>query len=185
VKEIILNTASAARQLFAIQVISNTFCCFGRISLFKMNFRSRSPVYYGILKREVNNSKTNPDPQHFRKNANHKISKTNSFYSTAEYCAPAWCLSKRTRLVDKPMHDALQLVTRCLRPNATNNLFILAGIIPTELRWKRAIYTVSIPPCNGPIALSRRSTLIHTNYTRARTQIETSFWPCCAGTWKI
>jgi len=38
--------------------------------------------------------------------------------SVAEYCVPVWCRSKHTHLVDKHIHDALRLVTGCLRPEA-------------------------------------------------------------------
>ena len=55
-------------------------------------------------------------------------------YSTAEYCAPAWCGSAHTRLIDSILNDALRIVTRCLRPIPTDNLPVLSGIQPTELR---------------------------------------------------
>ena len=32
-------------------------------------------------------------------------------YSTAEYCAPAWCRSAHTRLIDSVLSDALRTVT--------------------------------------------------------------------------
>jgi len=62
-------------------------------------------------------------------------------YSAAEYCLPVWCRSKNTRLVDKPIHDALRLVTGCLR--STDNLFVLAGITLTELGRKRATLSLA------------------------------------------
>ena len=37
-------------------------------------------------------------------------------YSTAEYCAPAWCRSAHTRLIDSVLNDALRIVTGCRRP---------------------------------------------------------------------
>ena len=37
-------------------------------------------------------------------------------YSTAEYCAPAWCCSAHTRLIDSVLNYALRIVTGCLRP---------------------------------------------------------------------
>ena len=51
-------------------------------------------------------------------------------YSTAEYCAPVWCRSAHTCLIDSVLNDALRIVTGCLRPN----LPVLAGIQPAELR---------------------------------------------------
>ena len=55
-------------------------------------------------------------------------------YSTAEYCAPVWCRSAHTRLIDSVLNDALRIVTGCLRPTPTDYLPVLAGIHPAELR---------------------------------------------------
>ena len=40
-------------------------------------------------------------------------------YSTAEYCAPVWCQSTHTRLIDSILNDALRIVAGCLRPTPT------------------------------------------------------------------
>ena len=55
-------------------------------------------------------------------------------YSTAEYCAPVWCRSSHTRLIDNVLNDALSIVTGCLRPTPTDQLPVLSGIQPAELR---------------------------------------------------
>ena len=55
-------------------------------------------------------------------------------YSAAEYCAPVWCRSAHTRLIDSVLNDALRIVTGCLRPTPTDYLPVLAGIQPAELR---------------------------------------------------
>ena len=55
-------------------------------------------------------------------------------YSTAEYCAPVWCRSAHTRLIDSVLNDALRIVTESQRPTPTVHLPILSGIQPTELR---------------------------------------------------
>ena len=47
---------------------------------------------------------------------------------TAEYCAPVWCRSAHTRLIDPAINDALRIVTRCLRATPADNLPILVGI---------------------------------------------------------
>ena len=57
-------------------------------------------------------------------------------YSTAEYCAPVWCRSAHTRLIDSILNDALHIVTGCLRPTPTDYFPILAGIQPAELRCR-------------------------------------------------
>ena len=51
-------------------------------------------------------------------------------YSAAEYCAPVWCRSAHTRLIDSVLNDALHIVTGCLHPH----LLVLSGIQPAELR---------------------------------------------------
>jgi len=55
-------------------------------------------------------------------------------HPTTEYCAPGWCRSAHTRLLDRAINDALRIVTGCLRPTPADNLHILAGIQPAELR---------------------------------------------------
>ena len=62
------------------------------------------------------------------------ISALSLVYSTAEYCAPVWCCSSSTRLIDSILDDALRIVTGCLRPTPTKDLPVLAGIQPAELR---------------------------------------------------
>jgi len=57
-------------------------------------------------------------------------------HSTAECCAPAWCRSAHTRLINPIINDALGNMTRCLRPTPADNLPILVGIQLTELRRK-------------------------------------------------
>ena len=60
-------------------------------------------------------------------------------YSTAEYCAPVWCRSAHTRLIDSVLNDALRVVTGCLPPTPTDYLPILAGIQPAELRHRATL----------------------------------------------
>ena len=55
-------------------------------------------------------------------------------HSTAEYCAPVWCGSAHTRLINSVLNDALQIVTGCLRPTPTDHLTVLSGIQPAEFR---------------------------------------------------
>ena len=55
-------------------------------------------------------------------------------HSTAEYCAPVWCRSAHTRVIDSASNDALRIVTGYQRPTPVENIPILAGIQPAELR---------------------------------------------------
>ena len=63
-----------------------------------------------------------------------RIATLSLVYSTAEYCAPVWCRSAHTRLIDSVLNDALCIVTGCLRPTPTDHLPVLSGIQPPELR---------------------------------------------------
>ena len=63
-----------------------------------------------------------------------RIASLSLVYSTAEYCAPVWCRSAHTRLIDSVLNNALRIVTGCLRPTPTDHLPVLSGIQPAELR---------------------------------------------------
>ena len=39
-----------------------------------------------------------------------RIATLSLVYSTAEYCAPVWCRSAHTRLIDSVLNDALRIV---------------------------------------------------------------------------
>ena len=67
-----------------------------------------------------------------------RISALSFVYSIAEYCAPVWCRSTHTRLIDS-------IVTGCLCPTPTEDLPVLAGIQPAELRRLEA--TLSLANC--------------------------------------
>ena len=54
-------------------------------------------------------------------------------YSTAEYCAPVWCRSAHTRLIDSVLNDAMRIYNGCLCPTPTDHLPVLPGIQPVEL----------------------------------------------------
>ena len=62
-----------------------------------------------------------------------RIATLSLVYSTAEYCAPVWCRSAHTRLINSVLNDALRIVTGCLRPTPTDHLPVLSGIQPAEL----------------------------------------------------
>ena len=51
-----------------------------------------------------------------------RIATLSLVYSTPEYCAPVWCRSALTLLIDSVLNDALRIVTGCLRPTPTNHL---------------------------------------------------------------
>ena len=62
-----------------------------------------------------------------------RIATLSLVYSAAEYCAPVWCRSAHTRLINSVLNDALRIVTGCLRPTPTDHLPVLSGIQPAKL----------------------------------------------------
>ena len=68
-------------------------------------------------------------------------------YSTAEYCAPAWCRSAHTSRIDSVLNDALRIATRCLRSTPTDNLPVLSGTQPAELCRQEA--TLFLANCSS------------------------------------
>ena len=65
-----------------------------------------------------------------------RIAALSLIYSTAQYCAPLWCCSTHTRLIDSLLNDVLRIVIGCLR------LPILSGIQPAELRRLGATFSL-------------------------------------------
>ena len=49
-------------------------------------------------------------------------------YSTVECCAPVWCRSAHTRLINSVLNEALRIVIGFLHPTPTDHLPILLGI---------------------------------------------------------
>ena len=76
-----------------------------------------------------------------------RIATLSLVYSTAEYCAPVWCRSAHTCLIDSVLNDTLRIVTGCLPPTPTNHLHVLSGIQPAELRRLGA--TLSLAYCGS------------------------------------
>jgi len=63
--------------------------------------------------------------------------------STTEYCAPVWCRSAHTRLIDPPINDALRIVTGCLRYTPADYLSIPASTQSAELRRNGATLSLA------------------------------------------
>ena len=62
-------------------------------------------------------------------------------HSTAEYAAPVWERSAYAHLLNTELNQACRAITGCLRPTNVENLYLLAGIAPPEIRrnvqeWK-------------------------------------------------
>ena len=56
---------------------------------------------------------------------------------------PAWCCSMHPRLIDSVLDDALRIVAGGLRPTPTDNLPVLTGIQPAELRHQGATLSLA------------------------------------------
>ena len=74
-------------------------------------------------------------------------------YAPAEFCAPMWCRSVHTHLIDKCLNDAIHIVTGCLRPTLKGFLPILSGIHPAELHCTGATISLSQRTLNQPTHL--------------------------------
>ena len=55
-------------------------------------------------------------------------------YSTAEYAAPVWERSAYAHLLNPELNQACRAITGCLKPTNVENLYLIAGIDPTEIR---------------------------------------------------
>ena len=59
-------------------------------------------------------------------------------YTPAEYCAPTWSRSRHTSLLDVSLNCTIRIITGCLQPTLVEQLPVLAGIPPAELRRRAA-----------------------------------------------
>ena len=55
-------------------------------------------------------------------------------YSTAEYAAPAWERLAHAHLLNPELNQAYRAITGFLKPTHVENLYLLAGIAPPEIR---------------------------------------------------
>jgi len=99
--------------------------------------------------------------------------------STTEYCAPVWCRSAHTCLIDPNINGILWIVARCLHPVPVGNLPILAGIQPAELHRKGA--TLSLE-CHGAWTPAPLSAYPSIECKCTAPQIETPIYAHCTTT---
>ena len=55
-------------------------------------------------------------------------------YSTAEYAAPVWERSAYAHLLNPELNQACRAITGCLKPTNVENLYLIAGTAPPEIR---------------------------------------------------
>ena len=56
------------------------------------------------------------------------------YYSTAEYAEPVWERSAYSHLLNAELNHACRAITGCLKPTNVDNVYLLAGIAPPEIR---------------------------------------------------
>ena len=66
-----------------------------------------------------------------------RIATLSLVYSAAEYCAPVWCRSAHTRLIDSILNDALRIVTGCVPLQQTTYLYSQASSQLSFAEWER------------------------------------------------
>ena len=54
-------------------------------------------------------------------------------FSTVEYCAPVWCRSSHTHMLDSELNRAMQIITGCLKNTPTPMLYVLANVAPPSI----------------------------------------------------
>ncbi|KAJ8385114.1 hypothetical protein AAFF_G00192550 [Aldrovandia affinis] len=52
----------------------------------------------------------------------------------SKYACPAWERSTHAKNLDPALNESCRCITGCLKPTNTNNLYILAGIAPPDIR---------------------------------------------------
>ena len=55
-------------------------------------------------------------------------------YSIAEYAAPVWARSTYADILDPELNKAFQAITGCLKPTYVEDLYLLTGIAPPDIR---------------------------------------------------
>ena len=55
-------------------------------------------------------------------------------YSVAEYAAPVWARSSHAQKLNPELNSACRAVTGCLKPTNVEDLYLLAGITPPDIR---------------------------------------------------
>lgn len=62
-------------------------------------------------------------------------------YSTGEYASPVWSRSAHAKHVDVALNETCRIITGCMKPTPTENLYKAAGFAAPSTRRKEAEYT--------------------------------------------
>ena len=55
-------------------------------------------------------------------------------FSTGEFCAPVWSNSSNASKIDPILNEACRVITGCLKPTPLEDLYVLSGISPPDIR---------------------------------------------------
>ena len=88
----------------------------------------------------------------------------------AEYCCPVWARSTHRKLVNTTLNETCRLITGCIRPTATPDLYVLSGIAPPEIR--RSVHSQN--KCTKQLTNQRHS-LHHHQPVNSRLHSHNSF----------
>ena len=84
-------------------------------------------------------------------------------YSADEHACPVWDRSPHTSKLDPEMNDACRSITGCLRPTNVEELYLLAGNAPPDIRRyvcarveKKKQETNATHSLNGQVSVERR-----------------------------
>ena len=55
-------------------------------------------------------------------------------YSVAEYAASVWARSHHAHVLDLELNTACRVITGCLKPTNVEDMYLLAGIAPPDIR---------------------------------------------------
>ena len=88
-------------------------------------------------------------------------------FTPAEYCAPTWSRSRHISLLDVSLNCTLRTITGCLQPTPVEQLLVLAGIPPAELRRRAA--SLALARCAMDPDLGRSPPPSHHHHGRHTT----------------
>lgn len=71
-------------------------------------------------------------------------------YSVAEYASPVWERSAHVRRLDPVLNDTCRLITGCLKPTNLDQLYMLAGIAPPQIRRETIAMAERSKQCDDP-----------------------------------
>ena len=103
-----------------------------------------------------------------------RIATLSLVYSTAEYCAPVWCRSAHTRLIDNVLNDALRIVTGCSSARRTRQVvqarspYQTAASLPQMISNNSLLISFVLPPSFSLLrSLSLSLSLSYLNFVLA------------------